>query len=276
MFLIEGERGCHRMCTFCVMRRTTNGGMRLVAPEAVLGLIPAEARKVGLVGAAISDHPKLVDLLEVLVDDGRQVSVSSLRADRIARKPAIAELLRRSGARTLTTAGDGASERLRRALVKGTTMDHLRAVAEQARILGYDTLKLYLMVGVPSETDADIDLGVAELVELARIAKPARVAVGVAPFVAKVSTPLDAQPFAGIDVVEDRLGRLRRGVAGQVEIRPASARWAWVEHQLAQGGAAAGRAMLDGWRAGGTFGHYRRALTGAVAGRGDGVPAEGR
>src|SRR5262249_49624150 len=74
MFLIEGERGCHRMCTFCVMRRTTNGGMRLVEPDHILSFVPEEARKVGLVGAAISDHPRLVELLETLVHDGKQVS----------------------------------------------------------------------------------------------------------------------------------------------------------------------------------------------------------
>jgi len=57
MFLIEPERGCHRGCTYCVMRRSTNGGMRLVEPSRVLGLIPDDARRVGLVGAAVTDHP---------------------------------------------------------------------------------------------------------------------------------------------------------------------------------------------------------------------------
>ncbi len=90
MFLLEGERGCHRQCTFCVMRRSTNGGMRLVTPEHLLSLIPDEAQRVGLVGAAISDHPKLVDLLAELVRSGREIGISSLRADRVALKPRIA------------------------------------------------------------------------------------------------------------------------------------------------------------------------------------------
>src|SRR5262249_59199405 len=62
MFLIEPERGCSRGCTYCVMRRTTNGGMRTVEPERVLELVPAEARKVGLVGAAGTHHPPLLEL----------------------------------------------------------------------------------------------------------------------------------------------------------------------------------------------------------------------
>lgn len=129
MFLIEGERGCHRACTFCVMRRSTNGGMRLVTPEAVLGYVPEAARRVGLVGAAISDHPQLVGILEALVGSGREVGLSSLRADRIALKPDIARLLRASGAQTLTVASDAPSQRLRRAIQKGTTEAHLLACA---------------------------------------------------------------------------------------------------------------------------------------------------
>ena len=83
MFLIEPERGCSRGCHYCVMRRTTNGGMRTVPPERVLELIPAHARRVGLVGAAVTDHPRIVELLQTLVGAGKEVGVSSLRADRL-------------------------------------------------------------------------------------------------------------------------------------------------------------------------------------------------
>lgn len=260
MFLVEGERGCHRACTFCVLRRTTNGGMRLVEAAALEDLIPADAKKVGLVGAAISDHPELPALLGRLVAAGRQVSVSSLRADQLARKPAIARCLRESGARTLTTASDGASERLRRALKKGTTFDHLLAVARQAGALGFDGLKLYQMIGVPGETDDDLAELAREARELAAAARPARLALGVAPFAAKRGTPLDGAPFAGVGLVEDRLRGLQSGLRGAAEVRPASARWAWVEHELAQGGPEVGLAMLRAWRSGGTFAAIKREL----------------
>src|SRR5207237_6155652 len=67
MFLIEPERGCSRGCHYCVMRRTTNGGMRTVSPERVLELVPAHAQRVGLVGAAVTDHPRIAELIETLV-----------------------------------------------------------------------------------------------------------------------------------------------------------------------------------------------------------------
>jgi len=260
MFLIEGERGCHRMCSFCVMRRTTNGGMRLVTPERVLSYIPDDAPKVGLVGAAISDHPQLVPILETLVDAGKSVSLSSLRADRVMRRPRIAELLRQSGARTLTVASDGASERLRKWMKKGTKEEHLLACATQAGELGFSVFKVYMIVGLPEETDEDIDELIHFTNELARAAGGTRVALGVAPFVAKRNTPLDGEPFAGIKQVDQRMKRLRKGLKRGVELRPVSSRWAWVEHELSQGGPEVGEALYEAHQAGGTFGAIKRAL----------------
>lgn len=261
MFLVEGERGCHRRCTFCVMRRSeVLGGMRKLSPEHIVSLVPDDARKVGLVGAAISDHPGLIDIIEPLVASGRRVSLSSLRADRIHKRPRISELLRQSGARTLTVASDAASARLRRTISKGTSEEHLLGCADQIGRLGYDTLKVYMMLGLPDETDADIDELVRFTLELAERARPGRVALGVAPFVAKRHTPLDGVPFAGISVVERRLKRLQRGLAGRATVRPASARWAWVEHALAQGGPEVGLATLEAWRNGGKIANFRTAL----------------
>ncbi len=107
MFLVEPERGCSRGCTYCVMRRSTNGGMRLVSPERVMELVPPEARRVGLVGAAVTDHPKIRQIVRALVDSGRDVGISSLRADRLDDE--LVGLLARGGYRTLTTASDGGS-----------------------------------------------------------------------------------------------------------------------------------------------------------------------
>lgn len=257
MFLIEGERGCHRQCTFCVMRRSTNGGMRLVTPESILSYIPEEARRVGLVGAAISDHPELVGLLGKLIESGREVGVSSLRADRVALKPDIARLLRLGGYQTLTVASDAASQRLRRTLSKGTTEQHLLTVAERAREHSYKLVKVYMMVGLPDETDEDID----ELIRFTReMAQIHPTALGIAPLVPKRNTPLDTAPFAGVKCVEARLARLSAGLKGKAEIRPTSAKWAWVEARLAQGGPEAGYAVEAATRNGGGFSAWKRAF----------------
>jgi radical SAM superfamily enzyme YgiQ (UPF0313 family) len=258
MFLVEGERGCHRACTFCVMRRSTNGGMRLVTPERLLELVPADAPRVGLVGAAISDHPRLVDLLGALVDAGKGIGISSLRADRVALKPDIPRLLRAGGYGTLTVASDAASQRLRRDMQKGTTEAHLLACAEAARAHRYRVLKVYMMLGVPDEQPDDLE----ELVTFTRrLAEIHPVALGIAPFVPKRNTPWDDRPFAGVSAVERALARVQAGLRGsRADVRATSARWAWVEHLLAQGGPEAGEAALAAVRAGGTFADWKRAF----------------
>jgi hypothetical protein len=118
-----------------------------------------------------------------------------------------------------------------------------------------------MLLGVPTETDADVDELVRFTGELVKVHP--RVAYGVAPFVAKRHTPLDGTEFAGIDVVESRIARLRRGLAaygGKAEIRPTSARWAWVEYMIAQADPVAGLAIMDAHRAGGSFAAYKRAF----------------
>ncbi len=259
MFLIEPARGCSRGCTYCVMRRSTNGGMRIVAPADVLAAIPAHARRVGLVGAAVTDHPGIAEIVRGVVDGGREIGISSLRADKLDDE--LVGLLARGGYRTLTVAADGASERMRRVVERSTKEAHLLESARLAAVHGLRTVKIYMMVGVPGETDDDIDELVRFTGEL--LAVHPRIAYGVAPFVAKRHTPLDGAPFAGLDVVERRLARIRRGLApfrGKAELRPTSARWAWVEYMLAQGDERAGLAVLDAHKAGGSFAAYKAAF----------------
>jgi radical SAM superfamily enzyme YgiQ (UPF0313 family) len=255
MFLIETERGCSRGCTYCVMRRSTNGGMRLVSKERLFELIPDDAKRIGLVGAAVSDHPKIVSIVRELADRGSEVGLSSLRPDRL--RDDFVAALKAAGYRTLTTAMDGASERLRRVLERKAKVPHLERAAELTRAHGIARLKLYLMVGVPSETDADIDECVGFISELS---KRIPVSLAIAPFCAKRNTPLDGQPFAGIKTVDARLARLRSGLKGRADIRATSARWAWVEYELAQGGEHQGKAVYDAVFAGGRFRHYKKAL----------------
>lgn len=261
MFLVEPARGCSRGCTYCVMRRSTNGGMRVVGPERVLATIPNNARRVGLVGAAVTDHPHIRQIVRGIVESGRDVGISSLRADRLDDE--LVSLLAQGGYRTLTVAADGASERMRRVIERSTQEKHLLAAAALAAKYRLKTYKIYMMLGVPQETDDDVDELVRFSADLSRLHP--HIAFGLAPFVAKRNTPLDGAPFAGIDVVEHRLERLRcglaaRGVAGRVEVRPTSARWAWVEYMLAQADPHAGLAVIDAHRKGGSFAAYKRAF----------------
>jgi radical SAM superfamily enzyme YgiQ (UPF0313 family) len=255
MFLIEPERGCSRGCTYCVMRRATNGGMRPVSPEKVLSFIPDYARRVGLVGAAVTDHPEIAEIVRKIVASGREIGISSLRADRLNEE--FVRLLAQGGYKTLTTASDGASQRMRNLVDRKTTERHLIRAAELVRDSGLQRLKLYEMVGLPGETMNDTDELIRFSLELSRIA---RLSLSISPFVAKRNTPLDGAPFESISLQTAKLSRVRAGLRGKVEVKPSSVRWAWVEYMLSQGGESAGLAAMDAWREGGGFSSWKQAF----------------
>ncbi len=216
-------------------------------------------RPAGRAGGRRGERPprRSCEIVNALADRGCEVGLSSLRPDRLANTQGFVAALARVGYRTLTTAMDGTSERVRETLERRARPKHLRECAELAKAHGMDRMKLYLMVGTPGETDEDVDECVAFATELSRIVP---LALGIAPFCAKRNTPLDGAPFAGIKVVDGRLARLRKGLRGRVDVRATSARWAWVEYVLAQGGEAEGLAVLDAVAAGGSFRDYERAF----------------
>jgi radical SAM superfamily enzyme YgiQ (UPF0313 family) len=255
MFLVEAVRGCSRDCDYCVMRRSGRSTMRIVPESRILAKIPDEARRIGLVGAGVSDHPAIADIVERLAGQGREVGLSSLRPDRLDDR--LVGALRGAGARTLTTALDGSSQRLRDRIHRHARADHVLCAARLARKHCYRKLKLYVMVGLPDEGDEDID----ELIDLSlEVSRIQSLKLSVSPFVPKRNTPLKSAPFAGVKVIEQRLRRLRTGLGGKVEMRADSARWAWVEYRLAQGGPAEGRALMGATVKGGKLADLKRAL----------------
>ena len=255
MHLVEVGRGCHRSCDFCVMRRSTNDGMRVVPKERVLANIPASVQRVGLVGAAVSDHPELLEIVDHVVSSDRGVGVSSLRADRL--NPDLVSLLSRGGYRTLTVASDGASERLRGLLNKSIKERHLTQAAELTSRFKLRVLKIYMMLGVPEEGEEDLDELIRFTKDLSAISP---VAIAVSPFVAKRNTPLETEKFAGVDLLNRRLKRLRKSLAPKIDLRSTSAKWAWVEYCMAQGGLEMGHAALAAHSAGSGFGAWKSAI----------------
>ena len=206
MFLIETERGCSRTCTYCVMRRSTNGGMRLVPMETILGAIPKDARRVGLVGAAVSDHPRIAQIVDTLAGEGREVGLSSLRPDRLNDDSVGA--LKKAGTRTLTTAMDGPSERLRESLERRARVKHLERCAALAKKPGWMLEALF--DDRPAHGDGRGHRRVCGVRVGALEDRPHRARDR--SICAKRNTPLDGEPFAGISVVTDRLDRLKRGL----------------------------------------------------------------
>lgn len=240
MWLVEVARGCARGCLFCLA-----GFCFLPARERSLERILALAeaglthtRKVGLVGAAVSDYSQFPELLRRLRGLGARVGVSSLRVDAFSAE--VAKALVESGTRTATLGVEAGSQRLRDLVHKNITDDDVLRAAEVAGAAGFGQAKLYYMVGLPGERDEDVEalidltLGVAERLERAR--RGGRVVVGLTPYVPKAQTPFQWMAMAPGEVLKERLARIRVGLRSRkVKVRVESPDWAAVEGVLARG-----------------------------------------
>ncbi len=231
--LVEVGRGCSRACAFCMMsRRARPCGMRVFAKEAILAALrggedfPAS---VGLVGAAVSDHPHLVELVEILAAAGTKVSLSSVRADRASR--ALLTALVAGGLRTLTLGLDGASERLRAAIEKQCTEDDFLAACDHAASAGLNTVKVYCILGYSDETDDDV----SELADLLlRVPRLLQVRLSLSALTPKPGTPLALAPLPDEKTLLTRVRLLKRRL-GHVKIQAPSVKDAALEHAVDHG-----------------------------------------
>jgi radical SAM superfamily enzyme YgiQ (UPF0313 family) len=156
-FLIEVVRGCANLCRFC-WAGYNYLPVRAFPADRILSLAEAaraHSARAGLVSIALCDHPEIERILTSLSGMGYSISPASLRLDDLT--DTIVKLLRESGERTLTIAPETGSDRLRRVINKTVTNDEILDRAELIFANGIENLKLYFMIGLPTETDEDLE-----------------------------------------------------------------------------------------------------------------------
>lgn len=156
-FLIEVVRGCANLCRFC-WAGYNYLPVRAFPADRILSLAEsarAHSARAGLVSIALCDHPEIERILTSLSGMGYSISPASLRLDDLT--DTIVRLLRESGERTLTIAPETGSDRLRRVINKTVTNEEILDRAELIFANGIENLKLYFMIGLPTETDEDLE-----------------------------------------------------------------------------------------------------------------------
>lgn len=217
MTLLEVGRGCGHGCRFCAAGHV-NRPPRLGCGEdfSAAALAAAQAgHKVGLVSAAVSDLPGGAELAQAVVAAGGRVSVSSLRADRLT--PELASALAESGSQSVALAPEAGSQRLRKVINKRLSEDQLVQAVEALIVGGILNLKLYFMVGLPTETDEDV----TELIDLVKLLRQqvvsfakakgrlGQVTVSLNAFVPKPWTPFQWEPMAPLKLIKDRMAQIK-------------------------------------------------------------------
>ena len=251
MLLIEISRGCPRRCRFCAVSYVYPK-FRALKPGTILDVIRTKEeflardgkeglKAVGLVSSAMCDYPYLDELCAGLEETGLRVGVSSVRVDLIP--DSLLRLMLKTGLRTMTIAPEAGSERLRKAINKPISSDEILTGARRILEKGIKHLKVYYMVGLPTETDADIE----ELIEMTRhlaqlqreCGEPGgRLRLSINPFVPKALTPFQWSPMASPREVKRKLNRIKKVLRGTpgVDVKHESLKSAYFEGILSRGG----------------------------------------
>ena len=264
-YLIETARGCGRHCRFCMagycFRRPRNRSLGVITREVKDAL--KHKRRIGLMGAAISDYPEINELCREILGEGLSMSVASFRADSVTQE--LVDSLAQSGLKTLTMAPEAGSKRMRAVINKGIEEEHLFQAMEMGIAAGIRNFRLYIMIGLPFEQEEDIEA----IIDLANRLKDymeekgakGTLTLSVNPFIPKPFTPFQWKAMADRKYVEHAFKHMTQSLRKRknIIVNVESPKEAYVQGVLARGDRRVAEALLMAHELGGSKA-FKRAM----------------
>jgi radical SAM superfamily enzyme YgiQ (UPF0313 family) len=238
IFMVEVVRSCPEMCRFCLASyltlpfRTANLEDSLI-PTIETGL--TVTKRLGLLGASVTQHPQfeaLLDYLNQSIYQDVRISLASVRTNTVTEK--LAKTLVDHDTRSITIAVESGSDRLRQVINKKLQTDEIATAAINAKAGGLSSLKLYGMVGIPTEESEDVEATIAMMKQLKKLAPGLRLTLGCSTFVPKAHTPFQ---WMGVNpLAEKRLQLLQKQLRSHgIEFRPESYKQSVIQALISRG-----------------------------------------
>ena len=260
MFLTETGRGCEMGCRFCVAgyiyRPIRKRNEETLQDTVQVGLEQSDA--IGFVGASVSSHKAISKLAQTVAEKGGRASLSSIMSQKVTR--ALAASISESEYKTVSLAPEAGSDRLRRAAGKRVVNEQVINAARELAEAGIRGYKLYFIVGLPTETDEDIDaiakLAIAVRDTVTEISRPTGkmgwVSLSVNPFIPKASTPFQWEPMLDPKTLEKKIERLRKQVlkVHNLEFRFEPPKESYFQGLLSRGDRRVAKLLLEAERQG--------------------------
>ncbi|TFG06026.1 MAG: radical SAM protein [Promethearchaeota archaeon] len=261
---LEVSRGCPRGCKFCLIGYqglpVRSRSLSPLKQIIIKGIEHSRVKKITLIGSSLSDYPHLKELCEFIAEQGLQCSFPSMRLEVLS--DTLLEHLHSLDVQTLSIAPETGSERLRDVIGKPVQEDVLLDCITRYANAKIPSLKLYFLIGLPTETLDDVTAIPNLLSKLTQIYSPPSLQISINPFVPKPHTPFQWVPPIDLSYLQNAIKIIQKQTRALKIYNPSflDPRWARIQGLLSRGNRDLGNILVEVMNQGRSLGAWRRVI----------------